>query len=167
MLRVILRHPVGRVSLHLRTTTVIAKYRDHRLALVKSDTVRRELAIIRHCIEVARNEWGFVLPQNPVQQVKMPRAGNPRQRRAHPGELEKLLKACEASRCPWLPAVILCAQRQTATSVMAAAISTSTRMRIDRRKLGNLKKSRRGPRPRQPAPPPAHQQVEQSCQSIC
>jgi hypothetical protein len=65
MLRVILRHPVARVSLHLLTTTEIAKYRDYRLALVKSDAVRRELAIVRHCIEVARKEWGFVLPSNP------------------------------------------------------------------------------------------------------
>jgi integrase len=106
MLRVILRHPVARLSLHLLTTTEIAKYRDHRLALVKSDTVRRELAIVRHCIEVARKEWGFVLPLNPVQQVKIPRAGNPRERRAYPGELEKLLTACEGSRSRWLPAVI-------------------------------------------------------------
>jgi integrase len=106
LLRVILRHPVARLSLHLLTTTEIAKYRDHRLALVKGDTVRRELAIVRHCIEVARKEWGFVLPSNPVQQVKMPRAGNPRERRAYPGELEKLLKACEAFRSRWLSAVI-------------------------------------------------------------
>jgi integrase len=106
MLRVILRHAVAQVPLHLLTTSEIAKYRDHRSAAVKSDTVRRELAIIRHCIEVARKEWGFVLPSNPVQQVKTPRAGNPRQRRARPGELENLLKACEASRCRWLPAVI-------------------------------------------------------------
>jgi integrase len=106
MLRVIHRHPVARVSLHQLTAIEITKYRDHRLALVKSDTVRRELAIVRHCIEVARNEWGFVLPSNPVQQVKMPRAGNPRERRAYPGELEKLLNACKTSRCPWLPAVI-------------------------------------------------------------
>ncbi len=106
MLRVILRYPIARVSLQLLTTTEIAKYRDDRLVHVKSDTVRRELAIVRHCIEVARKEWGFVLPSNPVQQVKMPRAGNPRERRVHPGELEKLLKACEVSRCHWLPAVI-------------------------------------------------------------
>jgi len=106
MLRVIFRHPIARVSLQLLTATEIAKYRDDRLSLVKGDTVRRELAIVRHCIEVARNEWGFVLPSNPVQQVKMPRAGNPREGRAHRGELEKLLKACEASRCRWLPAVI-------------------------------------------------------------
>ena len=106
MLRVILRHPIARVSLQLLTATEIAKYRDHRLTLVKGDTVRRELAIVRHCIEVARNEWGFVLPSNPVRQVKMPRAGNPRERRAYPGEIEKLLKACDASRCSWLPALI-------------------------------------------------------------
>jgi integrase len=106
MLRVILRHPVAQVSLQLLTTTEIAKYRDQRLALVKSDTVRRELAIVRHCIEIAKKEWGFVLPSNPVQQVKMPRAGNPRERRAHPGELERLLNACEGSRCRWLAAVI-------------------------------------------------------------
>src|SRR5262249_25954276 len=52
MLRVILRPPVARVSLHMLATTEIAKYRDQRLALVKSDTGRRELAIVRHCIEV-------------------------------------------------------------------------------------------------------------------
>jgi integrase len=106
MLRVILRHPVARLSLRRLTTTEIAKYRDHRLSLVKGDTVRRELAIVRHCIEVARRESGFVLPSNPVQQVKMPRAGNPRERRAYQGELEKLLTACEGSRSRWLPAVI-------------------------------------------------------------
>lgn len=106
MLRVILRHPIARVSLHSLTATEIAKYRDYRLTLVKGDTVRRELAIVRHCFEVAKNEWGFMLPSNPVHKVKLARAGNPRERRANPGELEKLLAACEASRCHWLPAII-------------------------------------------------------------
>src|SRR5262249_41487020 len=72
MLRVILRHSIAGVSLHRLTTAEIANYRDHRLSLVKADTVRRELAVVRHCLEVARNEWGFVLPSNPVQQVKLP-----------------------------------------------------------------------------------------------
>ena len=106
LLRVILRHPIARLSLHRLTASEIVKYRDHRLSLVKADTVRRELAIVRHCIEVARNEWGFALPTNPMQQVKLPRAGNPRERRVNTGELEKLLAACETSRCRWLPAVI-------------------------------------------------------------
>jgi integrase len=106
LLRVILRHAIARVSLHRLTAADVAKYRDHRLSLVKADTVRRELAIVRHCLEVARNEWGFVLPTNPVHKVKLPRAGNPRERRANPDELERLLRACDASRCYWLPAVI-------------------------------------------------------------
>jgi integrase len=105
-LRVILRHPIARLSLHRLTASEVAKYRDYRLSLVKSDTLRRELGIVRHCVEVARNEWGFVLPSNPVHQVKLPRAGNPRERRVNPGELERLLAACKTSRCRWLPAVI-------------------------------------------------------------
>jgi len=91
MLRVIHRHAIARVSLHRLTAAERAKYRDYRLSLVKADTVRRELAIVRHCLEVARNEWGFVLPSNPVQQVRLPRAGNPRDRRVNPGELDRLL----------------------------------------------------------------------------
>ncbi len=106
MLRVIRRHPVTRVSLDRLSAPEIAKYRDQRLSVVTGDTVRRELAIVRHCLEVAKNEWGFMLPSNPVRLVKLPRAGNPRERRVNPGELERLLTACESSQCYWLPAVI-------------------------------------------------------------
>jgi len=68
--------------------------------------VRRELAIVRHCLEVARTEWGFALKSNPVHQVKLPRPSKPRERRATPDELERLLAACEATSCSWLPAII-------------------------------------------------------------
>jgi integrase len=106
LLRVILRHAIARLPLHRLTAIEIAKYRDHRLSLVKADSVRREFAIVRHCLEVAQHEWGFALPSNPVRQVKLPRAGNPRERRLNPGELDRLLAACETSRARWLPAVI-------------------------------------------------------------
>jgi len=106
MLRVILRHPMARLSLHRLTPAEVAKYRDDRLAVVSSDTVRRELAIVRHCLEVARTEWGFALKSNPVHQVKLPRPSKPRERRATPDELERLLAACEATSCSWLPAII-------------------------------------------------------------
>jgi integrase len=106
MLRVILRHPMARLSLHRLTPAEVARYRDDRLAAVSGDTVRRELAIVRHCLEVARKEWGFVLPSNPVHQVKLPRPNSPRERRAAVGELERLLSACEATSCRWLPAII-------------------------------------------------------------
>jgi hypothetical protein len=114
MLRVVLRHPLSRLSLHRLTPAEIAKYRDDRLAVVTGATVRRELAIVRHCLQVARAEWGFVLPSNPVDHVKLPAPDNPRQRRATPGELERLLEDCEvrgatngslrSSSWPWRPA---------------------------------------------------------------
>jgi hypothetical protein len=115
LLSVILRHPIPRVSLHRLTASEIAKYRDHRQSLVKADTMRRELAMFRHCIEVARNDSDFVLPTNLVQQVKLPRAGNPRERRVNTGELEKLLATCETSRCRRRPAVVRLARDCNAT----------------------------------------------------
>jgi len=106
MVRVVLRHPLGRLSLHRLTPVEIAKYRDDRLATVTGATVRRELAIVRHCIQVARNEWGFVMPSNPVDQVKLPAPNNPRERRASTNELERLLGACEVRGNQRLSAVI-------------------------------------------------------------
>jgi integrase len=106
MLRVVLRHPLARLSLHRLTPAEIAKYRDDRLATVTGATVRRELAVVRHCLQVARNEWGFVLPSNPVDQVKLPAPNNPRERRASTSELERLVEACEARGNQRLSAVI-------------------------------------------------------------
>jgi integrase len=106
ILRVILRHPMARLSLHRLSPAEIARYRDDRLAVVSGDTVRRELAIVRHCLEVARNEWGFMLPSNPVHQIKLPRPNNPRERRVTASELERLLAACDSGASHWLPAVI-------------------------------------------------------------
>src|SRR5262249_39634672 len=88
------------------TPTEVAKYRDDRLAVVTGATVRRELAIVRHCLQIARKEWGFVLPSNPVDQVKLPAPNNPRERRAGVDELERLLAACETRGQRWLASVI-------------------------------------------------------------
>jgi integrase len=106
MLRVVLRHPLSRLSLHKLTPAEIATYRDQRLQAVTGATVRRELAIVRHCLQVARNEWGFVLPSNPVDHIKLPTPSNPRQRRAATDELQLLLDACEARGKQWLSAAI-------------------------------------------------------------
>jgi integrase len=106
MLRVVLRHPLSRLSLHRLTPAEIAKYRDERLETVTGSSVRRELAVVRHCLQVARSEWGLGLPPNPVDQVKLPPPNNPRERRATVSELDRLLAACEARGNDWLGAVI-------------------------------------------------------------
>jgi integrase len=106
MLRVVLRHPLARLSLNRLTPAEIAKYRDERLETVTGGTVRRELAIVRHCLQVARNEWGFALPSNPIDQIKLPAPNNSRERRARLGELERLLDTCDARGQHWLSSAI-------------------------------------------------------------
>jgi integrase len=105
-LRVIFNHPVADLSLDRLTAVEIAKYRDDRLAQVAGDTVRRELALVQHCLELARREWGLGLLLNPVRQIKLPTMGRARERRATPGELSQLMQACDGTRRYWLPAMI-------------------------------------------------------------
>lgn len=75
------------------TPEKIAKYRDERLAVVKSGTVRRELNLLDSILEVARREWRWC-KANPVKDVKKPPEDRHRDRRILPAEelilLEKL-----------------------------------------------------------------------------
>jgi integrase len=76
----------------------VAAYRDRRLLKVKSGTVRRELAIISHTLEIARKEWGFRLPSNPVKDIRQPAIGRGRNRRLEAGEWKRLVAASAACR---------------------------------------------------------------------
>jgi integrase len=105
-LRVLLRHPIAHLSLDRLTATQIAAFRDQRLTFVQPDTVRRELAILQHCLSVAKKEWDIPLGANPVREVRLPSPGRPRDRRPTKEELDRLLSACARSRSWWLPLVI-------------------------------------------------------------
>ena len=65
----------------------VTLYRDHRLNQVSAPSVRRELVILRHCIEIARKEWGIGFIQNPVSQINYPKQATARDRRLNDGEL--------------------------------------------------------------------------------
>ena len=54
-----LQHRLSLVSLEMISSRDISHYRDERIKIVKSGTVRRELAVIRHCFEVARKDWSY------------------------------------------------------------------------------------------------------------
>jgi integrase len=85
----------------------IASYRDQRLASgLAGATVGKELATLAHVIDTGRREWGIHLPENPVKLVKRPRTASGRDRRFLPGEEEKLLAACQASRSEALPVLV-------------------------------------------------------------
>ena len=105
-LRVLLRHPMVDLSLDRLTAAEMAAYRDQRLTIVKADTVRREMAILHHCLKLAAEEWGIPMQSNPVDQIKLPPPGCSRDRRASAGELERLIRACAGNRTTWLPTVI-------------------------------------------------------------
>ena len=102
------RGPLGSHRLASLSPAPFADYRDARLKSVKPATVRREFSVLHHAFELARDEWGWEMPQNPLQKVRLPKASNARNRRLDLGEEECLLRACAKARTPWLkPAVDL------------------------------------------------------------
>lgn len=89
----LMRQPMCDLPLEKLTPETLAAYRDHRLALAKPGTVRRELSLIHHALEVARREWGLGLGTNPVSLVRQPVVRDARNRRLREGEWERLVAA--------------------------------------------------------------------------
>jgi len=74
----------------------IAALRDKWLKQLAPATVRRRLAIISHCFEIARKEWA-IDTVNPVNLIRKPTVSNGRNRRLYPSELEAVLEASGSS----------------------------------------------------------------------
>jgi integrase len=90
------------------TGKVVAQYRDARLKEVSPNTVRLELAFLSVVFEQCRKEWGLAV-SNPIRQIRMPKPGNPRQRRLEAGEEEALLQACKESGAHYLQTFVILA----------------------------------------------------------
>ena len=104
----LLEHKLAMLTLDRLTPGQIAAYRDERLAQVGPQTVRHELNLIRHVLNIARREWDIPLTVNPVAEIKLPSPQKSRDRRLIPGELEGLLSAWRGMRTAWLiPLVML------------------------------------------------------------
>ena len=85
--------PLGSIPLDRLTPSVLAGYRDTRLQVVSPSSVRRELAIIQHCLEVARKEWGVPMPGgNPMSMVTKPTPARARTRRVTDDDALKIAK---------------------------------------------------------------------------
>lgn len=95
---VLRRHSMAGLSVDRLTASMVAAYRDDRLRLVSPSSVRRELAVLQHCLEIGRREWGVCLPKNPIAEIKKPAQGLARQRRITAVELERLRTALAKSR---------------------------------------------------------------------
>jgi integrase len=109
VLTAFLRHPICRKPLsHIRTED-FAVYRDERLKTIKVTTLKRELSPLHNLFEVARDEWGLPLPENPLGKLRLPFSPNRRERRLQEGELDRLLAAARSCRSLLIVPIILLA----------------------------------------------------------
>ncbi|OEJ65644.1 tyrosine-type recombinase/integrase [Magnetovibrio blakemorei] len=105
-IRCVLRQKIAKTQLANLSPALFCTYRDQRLRYASPDTVRRELSTLQHVLKIARQEWGIPLPSNPVQDVRKPPAGRPRERRLEPGEFDALIKACKICRNPLIEPIV-------------------------------------------------------------
>jgi integrase len=106
LLRNIMGHRVAELCLDRLTPSAVAAYRDERLKLVSPSSVRRELAILQHCIEIAGRDWGIKLPKNPVAEITKPSQNRPRERRIAHDELSRIHGALRYAKNPLLEKII-------------------------------------------------------------
>ncbi|WP_244470846.1 tyrosine-type recombinase/integrase [Microvirga massiliensis] len=108
-LRTLLAHGLSYVTLSKLSPAAVAQYRDDRLKLVKPGTVRRELAILQHCFELARKEWGLPITANPVQQITLPEPQKARERRLEADEGQCLASSLATTSVWYLRPLVLLA----------------------------------------------------------
>lgn len=101
-IKTLLAHPMAQVAVTRVTPDMVASYRDLRLQVVSGDTVRRELGILRHCLEVARKEWGTPILINPVHSIAFPEPSKAREQRLEPEAAKRLAEALKRTRAWYL-----------------------------------------------------------------
>ena len=61
----------------------------------------KDMLLISHAIKTAMREWGFKLPNNPIDNVNKPPVNKPRDRKLEEGEEERVLQVCKQSSNHW------------------------------------------------------------------
>jgi integrase len=104
-----LKKALGQFSLAALDQKLVAQYRDQRLTLVGSSTVRKELFMLSKILIFTETECAITLPRgNPVDKIRKPSESKPRDRRLNDEEWQNLEKECHQSRNIYLwPAVQL------------------------------------------------------------
>jgi len=105
-LNAFLRHPICTRRLSELTTAHFAAYRDERLQEIKPASLKRQLDPIRNMFEVARDEWGIPIRENPLAKLSMPPINNRRERRLRNGELQRLIEAAKTRKNPLIAPII-------------------------------------------------------------
>jgi hypothetical protein len=69
VLNAFLRHRICRKPLSELSASDFALYRDERLMAVTASTLKRQLAPLHNMFELAKDEWGLPLRENPLRKV--------------------------------------------------------------------------------------------------
>lgn len=102
----ILRDPICERRMNILSSADVASWRDRRLRSVKGATVNREMAIIRHAVDIARKEWGMRL-NNPCDQVRRCANSKARDRRLADIEQTYLMAALDAVKSPYVKPLVI------------------------------------------------------------
>lgn len=86
------RHDFANIKLAELTSSDIAKWRDDRLKEVSASSVRRDMNILVHCLNICIREWQW-LKESPAKSVTKPKEAPPRNRLITDDEIQKLLFA--------------------------------------------------------------------------
>ena len=105
----LLKAPMCALSLADLSSSHLANYRDGRLVHVRAGTVRRELSLLHHILDVAQKEWAVPLAVNPVALVRLPALPNGRDHRLQRGDLARLNSALSQTRNPLIGPIMLIA----------------------------------------------------------
>ena len=98
VLNAFLTRQICRRRLSELRTEDFATYRDQRLQTIKPSSLSRELTPVRHLFEVARDEWGLPIRENPLVKLRLQETDQRRERRLRTGEYERLIKAGRTCR---------------------------------------------------------------------
>jgi len=133
----------GKYSMAAVSADLVAKYRDERLAAGKSNnTVRIELAMLRHLFRIAIQEWGIGLTFNPVANIRKPSPGAGRDRRLSQEEQQRLFAAAAAHSNPMLGWIVGLAVE---TGMRSSEITGMRRSQVDLdRRVVTLKDTKNG-----------------------
>ena len=101
-----LRHSLCSKRLSELSAADFAAYRDERLNEIKPSSLKRQLCPLHHLFEVARDEWGLPIKENPLDKIRVKGSSQRRERRLREGELEKLIEAARVCLNPYVVPII-------------------------------------------------------------
>jgi integrase len=101
------RSSLAKLSVSIINSKLISKWRDERLTEVSTGTVARDMALMNHVFVVAIRDWSFGLSVNPVNLVRKPPAGKPRDRTLTDEQRVALIAQCGKCKSPWIKPTVI------------------------------------------------------------